>query len=145
MVTIGSSSLVLFLFFVVFVQITYTALHRFSRLLCTFFSKIIEEGCVWYNKKHRFPNLYKYIYVYVYILHICFNNLGSIAQKRKYNSVSTMPREDDWNLLIALYPKISNMSRAKYPRWGYRSLLTFRNFSVTEKISSHLISNSSLA
>ncbi|KAF1910434.1 uncharacterized protein GI527_G0001301, partial [Saccharomyces cerevisiae] len=70
MVTIGSSSLVLFLFFVVFVQITYTALHRFSRLLCTFFSKIIEEGCVWYNKKHRFPNLYKYIYVYVYILHI---------------------------------------------------------------------------
>lgn len=64
-------------------------------LVVHFFSKIIEEGCVWYNKKHRFPNLYKYIYVYVYILHICFNNLGSIAQKRKYNSVSTMPREDD--------------------------------------------------
>ncbi|CAI4364279.1 AHL_G0012230.mRNA.1.CDS.1 [Saccharomyces cerevisiae] len=96
MVTIGSSSPGIISFLRSFcTDHLYSFTQIFPLVVHFFFRRLLKRDALGTIKNIGSQTYINIYVVYVYILHICFNNLGSIAQKRKYNSVSTMPREDD--------------------------------------------------
>lgn len=74
----------------------------FPACCALFFSKIIEEGCVRYNKKHRFPNLYKYI------CSICIYTTYMLQQSRKHRSEAQIQ-------LCVYYAKRGRLKSANSP------------------------------